>query len=34
MVILVKNYLHILKDFKILDGRQFWQTNRYQYVIN
>ena len=33
-VILVKNSLHIKKDFKIHDGRQFWPKNRYQYEIN
>ena len=33
-VILVKNSLHIKKDFKIHDGRQFWQKNRYYYEIN
>ena len=33
-VILFKNSLHIKKDFKIHDGRQFWPKNRYQYEIN
>ena len=33
-VILVKNYSHIKKDFKIHDGRQFWLKNRFQYEIN
>ena len=33
-VILVKNSLYIIKDFKIHDGRQFWPKNRYQYEIN
>ena len=33
-VIPVKNSLHIKKDFKIHDGRQFRPTNRYQYGIN
>ena len=33
-VILVKNSLHIKKDFKIHDGRQFWPKSFYQYVIN
>ena len=33
-VILVKNSLHIKKDFKIHDSRQFWPQNRYQYEIN
>ena len=31
-VILVKNSLHIKKDFKIHDGRQVWQKNCYQYL--
>ena len=34
VVILVKNSLHIKKDFKIHDGRQFWLKNCYQYEIN
>ena len=33
-VILVKNSLYIIKDFKIHDGGQFWPKNRYQYEIN
>ena len=33
-VILAKNSLHIKKDFKIDDGRQFGQKIRYRYVIN
>ena len=33
-VILVKNSLHIKKDFKIHDGRQFWLKNCDQYEIN
>ena len=32
MVMLVENSLYIKKDFKIHDGRQLWQKNRYQYV--
>ena len=32
MVMLVENSLTIKKDFKIHDGRQLWQKNRYQYV--
>ena len=33
-VILVKNSLHIKKDFKIHDSRQFWPKNRYHHEIN
>ena len=34
VILVKKKSLHIKKDFKIHDGRQFWPKNRYQYEIN